>query len=298
MGVLACAKNAQAVRAAAATLGGMAAPVLGTIAPGVAFLRVRKARELYSGIKAHYAVSLTVDGRSVTRLDGAEYRQTPGTINLMQPGLLHRDVRREAPGTLQLVSFDAGLVEASRMALDQGLYGRLATVQVDPRDPRTGPLRRLHGLILAGVTDAFAREVAVVEAVGAFTSFLDAAPRRTEGWRPSVRRARAFLLEHLAERVTLDDLADHARTDKFHLCRAFARELGLPPYAFLTRARVARACILLRGGVPPSEVAARVGFCDQSQLHRHFVRVVGCTPGAYAGGRRRADRGLRRGSVA
>lgn len=109
-------------------------------------------------------------------------------------------------GTLQLVSFDAGLVEASRMALDQGLYGRLATVQVDPRDPRTGPLRRLHGLILAGVTDAFAREVAVVEAVGAFTSFLDAAPRRTEGWRPSVRRARAFLLEHLAERVTLDDL--------------------------------------------------------------------------------------------
>ena len=59
-----------------------------------------------------------------------------------------------------------------------------------------------------------------------------------------------------------------------------------PPYAFLTRARVARACILLRGGVPPSEVAARVGFCDQSQLHRHFVRVVGCTPGAYAGGRR------------
>jgi AraC-like DNA-binding protein len=25
-----------------------------------------------------------------------------------------------------------------------------------------------------------------------------------------------------------------------------------------------------------------VGFCDQSQMHRHFVRIVGCTPGAYA----------------
>ena len=121
------------------------------------------------------------------------------------------------------------------------------------------------------------------------TSFLDAAPRRTEpGFGPTVRRARAFLMEHVADKVTLDDLADHARTDKFHLCREFSRVLGLPPYAFLTRARIARACILLRGGVAPSEVAARVGFCDQSQLHRHFVRVVGCTPGTYAGSRRRA----------
>jgi AraC-like DNA-binding protein len=266
------------------------APVLGSIAPGVDFLRVRKTYELYRGIKAHYAVSLTVDGRSITRLDGTDYRQTPGTVNLMQPGQLHRDLRREAPGTLQLVSFDAALVEASRMALDQGLYGRLAAVQIDPRDERIGPLRRLHQLILDGATERFAIDAAIAEAVAAFTSFLGAAPRPT-GTRlqPNVRRAREFLLEHLADRVTLDDLADHARTDKFHLCREFSRVLGLPPYAFLTRARIARACILLRGGVPPSDVAARVGFCDQSQMHRHFVRVVGCTPGTYAG-RRKASR--------
>lgn len=264
----------------------MPAPVLGSIARGVDFLRVRKTHELYQGIKAHYAVSLTVDGRSVTRLDGAEHLQTPGTINLMQPGQLHRDVKRVAAGTLQLVSFDAKLVEASRMALDQGLHGRLATTQVDPGDQRIGPLRRLHQLILDGTTDRFALDVAIAEAVAAFTSFLDAAPPPTAtGLRPSVRRAREFLLENLADKVTLDDLADHARTDKFHLCREFSRVLGLPPYAFLTRARIARACILLRGGVSPSEVASRVGFCDQSQMHRHFVRVVGCTPGTYAGSR-------------
>ena len=43
--------------------------------------------------------------------------------------------------------------------------------------------------------------------------------------RPNLRRAREFLLDHLADKVTLDDLADHARTDKFHLCREFSRVL-------------------------------------------------------------------------
>jgi AraC-like DNA-binding protein len=266
--------------------------VLASIAPGVHFLRVWKATELYSGIKPHYGVSLTVDGRSTSRIDGGSYTEAPGTILLKQPGQIQHVLDRESPGTFQLVSFDAELIEASRLALDHGLQGRLAAVHVDPRDERVEPLRRLHEVILSAAPDRFAVDVSVAAAVAAFTSFLGATPRATgASVRPNVRRAREFLLEHVAEKVTLDDLADHARTDKFHLCREFSRELGLPPYAFLTRARIARACILLRHGVAASEVAARVGFCDQSQMHRHFVRVVGCTPGTYAGERGRPKRG-------
>ncbi len=216
--------------------------MLGSIAPGVHFLRVWKATELYSGIKPHYGVSLTVDGRSTSRIDGGGYTEAPGTILLKQPGQIQHVLERESPGTFQLVSFDAELMEASRLALDHGLQGRLAAVHVDPRDERVEPLRRLHEVILSGAPDRFAVDVAVAAAVAAFTSFLGATPRATgASFRPNVRRAREFLLEHVAEKVTLDDLADHARTDKFHLCREFSRELGLPPYAFLTRARIARA---------------------------------------------------------
>jgi len=42
-----------------------------------------------------------------------------------------------------------------------------------------------------------------------------------------------------------------------------------------------RAKELLAAGVKPSEIAPRVGFYDQSQLNRHFRRLVGTTPGAY-----------------
>jgi AraC-like DNA-binding protein len=293
LGVLGSAKNAQAASASGGMLGTvLPSRVFGSIAPGVDFLRIRKTTQLYHGMKADYGTSLMVDGRAHSRIDGGSYAQTPGTINLKQPGQIHRDLHRESPCTYQLVSFDAALVESSRLALDYGLQGRLADVQVDPRDERTSALRRLHEMILASTTDRFSLDVAITEAVAAFTSFLETAQRSTR-LRPSVRRARDFLLEHIAEKVTLDALADHARTDKFHLCREFSREFGLPPYAFLTRARIARACMLLRRGVRASDVAERVGFCDQSQMHRHFVRVVGCTPGTYAGERGRSARLLR-----
>ncbi len=277
------AKNTQAGRRACVTLLAVQATrEFGSVVPGVDFVRLRGTTKLFRGMKAHHGTSLTLAGRARVRVDGADHAQGPGTLGLKQPGQVHHDLARDAPGSFQLVSFDATLVDAARAALDPAGTDRLVDAQVDPSDHRAGPLRRLHALVLDGTADRFTLDVAVTEAVAAFASFFG--PRTTPPrLGPCVRRARRFLLDNLADKVTLDALADHARADKFHLCRAFSRELGLPPYAFLTQARIVRASVLLRRGAAASEVATRVGFCDQSQMHRHFVRIVGCTPGAYAG---------------
>lgn len=266
---------------------------MGSIAPGVDFLMIRNATKLYRGMKAHHGVSLTFAGQTVTNVDGREGVQRPGTLQLKEPGQIHRDLSRDSPGTFQLVSFDAGLVESAGMAFGLGCRAGLTAVQIAPGDSRERAFRRLHDLISRSNAESFAVEAAIAEAVAAFASYLvDANGRRAaaEGGRDTgaprlrtcVRRARDFLLDNLAEPITLDVLADHARADKFHLCRAFTADTGLPPYAFLTQARIARARVLLRRGVRPSELAPLIGFCDQSQMHRHFVRIVGCTPGAYA----------------
>jgi transcriptional regulator GlxA family with amidase domain len=92
------------------------------------------------------------------------------------------------------------------------------------------------------------------------------------------------LHDALAEKVTLDDLAEHAALDKFHLVRAFRAEVGLPPYEYLTQVRISLARQLLQRGVRVAEVAQAAGFCDESQLHRHFRRIVGVAPGVYAKG--------------
>lgn len=112
---------------------------------------------------------------------------------------------------------------------------------------------------------------------GKVFSLSDALSRHT---RP-VRRAREYLRAQLADSFTLDDVANDAALDKFHLCRAFREQVGMPPHAYLTHLRVQRARQLLTSGLRASELAPRVGFYDQSQLTRHFKRIVGVTPGRY-----------------
>ena len=86
----------------------------------------------------------------------------------------------------------------------------------------------------------------------------------------------------VTEKITLDALAEHAGLDKFHLVRAFRAEVGLPPYEYLTHVRISRAKELLQRGMRVAEAAQAVGFYDESQLHRHFRRIVGLPPGVYA----------------
>ena len=96
-------------------------------------------------------------------------------------------------------------------ALDEKGSGVLESDEVDPSDERVRPMRRLHDLVLAGSKDRFALDVAITEALTAFVSFLRSTRAPSGGLRPSVRRARDFLLDHIAEEVTLGAVAEHAR---------------------------------------------------------------------------------------
>lgn len=105
--------------------------------------------------------------------------------------------------------------------------------------------------------------------------------RETRSESDAVRRAKALIVERHAEALTLGELAAAAGLDRFRLLRAFVREVGLPPHQFQLALRVARARELLARGRPAVEVAAELGFADQSHFIRVFRRQMGATPGAY-----------------
>ena len=68
---------------------------------------------------------------------------------------------------------------------------------------------------------------------------------------------------------------------RHHLIRAFRRETGLTPHAYLVDVRVRRARDRLRRGEAPSAVAAATGFSDQAHLTRAFKARFGVTPGVF-----------------
>jgi AraC family transcriptional regulator len=87
----------------------------------------------------------------------------------------------------------------------------------------------------------------------------------------------------LGEKLTLQDIADTACLSRFHFSRLFRRSTGRSPIEYLLHARLEHAKTLLRqGGLPISDIAATMGFADQSHLTRHFRRAVGMTPLQYA----------------
>jgi len=242
---------------------------------------------LYRGIKDHHAIVHIESGRSEWWAGGRTWSSGPGTVSLKQPGDVHRDLRRDGAARFQVVIVDDALVEA---ACDGARPARLRQAQLDGDDPRALPFIRLHRAIAARAP-RLALEGAVAEAVAALARELTGGERDDPraSWQRPVRRAVELLRARFADPIDLDTIAAHAGLDKFHLSRAFRAQVGMPPHAFRTHLRIAHAKALLGAGVPPAEVAARVGLCDQSQLNRHFMRIVGTTPGRFA----RAARGER-----
>ncbi len=101
--------------------------------------------------------------------------------------------------------------------------------------------------------------------------------------KAGLARARDLLHARYREPVTLADLVMTSEaTSKQRLIRSFRREFGLTPHQYLTYLRLARARDLIRHGLDCGAAAHAVGFYDQSQMNRHFIKHVGITPGVYA----------------
>jgi AraC family transcriptional regulator len=96
-----------------------------------------------------------------------------------------------------------------------------------------------------------------------------------------VTQAVNFIHENYAKDMSLADMAAAAHLSPYHLTRVFKKATGVSPHQYLLQVRVNSARSLLTagaGGRSLAEVAAAVGFSDQSHLTRHFKRMLGVTP--------------------
>jgi AraC family transcriptional regulator len=101
--------------------------------------------------------------------------------------------------------------------------------------------------------------------------------------RRALTRALAYIEAHLGEEISLGDLAGAAAISRFHFARLFRASTGHSPMAFLLRLRIARAQDMLHAGNRRiAEIAAALGFFDQSHFARTFRRLTGQSPREYA----------------
>lgn len=242
-------------------------------------LRVEHEDRATTTYAEHFAVVVVYEGSFESWYRGALRTNVQGSLKLKEPGEIHRHVRNHSPFTLQGASFAPELIERAADAL--GLRGtpHFRAPAFAPGERATRLAFAMHDALVREDATELERSTLVADTLSEVVC--DAPPPARRAPR-AVRRARAFLHDALADKITLDDLAEHAGLDKFHLVRAFRSEVGVPPYEYLMYLRVSRARELLQQGQLVAEAAHAVGFCDESQLHRHFRRIVGLPPGVYA----------------
>jgi len=101
--------------------------------------------------------------------------------------------------------------------------------------------------------------------------------------RHALQAVEEYIHAHLDQSISLAELAAVVHLSEFHFARLFKQTTGLPPHQFVIHQRVERAKRLIAAGrLSLAQIALEVGFSDQSQLTRHFKRLVGVTPKRFA----------------
>jgi AraC family transcriptional regulator len=105
---------------------------------------------------------------------------------------------------------------------------------------------------------------------------------------PKLRRTTAYIETHLAQELSVRELAAVAQTSPAYFARLFRQATGQTPYQYVIRCRITRAKRLLRETEwPIIEIGQHVGFTDQSYFTSVFRKHVTMTPKAYRGSTQR-----------
>jgi transcriptional regulator GlxA family with amidase domain len=97
-----------------------------------------------------------------------------------------------------------------------------------------------------------------------------------------LREVQRYVVEHVADDLTVDALAELAHMSPRHFARAFAAETGITPGRYVERVRLEAARRELEDTSQPiATVAGACGFGTPETMRRTFLRALGVAPAEY-----------------
>ena len=245
--------------------------------PGVELYRAHIVRHAFEP-HTHDAFGLGAIDSGVERFRyrGADHLAPADTLVLMNPDELHTGRAETSAGwRYRMLYLDTAALE--QLTGERGWWFADALDHDAPRARRVSRLLRqlwhaheplaFDGLLL-DLIDELRPNARVAQ------------PARSDGllrFAPVIEHLRA----HLAQRVTLDELAAVAGLSPFHFLRQFKRAHHATPQQMLMALRLFEAKRLLAAAEAPAQVAAAVGLADQAHLTRAFANRYGVTPARY-----------------
>ena len=97
-----------------------------------------------------------------------------------------------------------------------------------------------------------------------------------------VREAVQFMEQRFADKLTLQDVADHCYVSQWHLSKLLNRHMEKSFYDLLNEIRIKRAQQLLADPkLKIGDIGERVGYCDPGHFARTFKKITGMSAYEY-----------------
>jgi AraC-like DNA-binding protein len=97
-----------------------------------------------------------------------------------------------------------------------------------------------------------------------------------------VTQATKYIKENYNQLSNIEEIAEHFYISKYHLCRIFNKNLGIPLIAYLNTIKIREACRMIkRGEENLTEIAMQCGFNSSSYFCKVFKNEKGISPTEY-----------------
>lgn len=234
------------------------------------------------------------------------YRQIPGALFLIRPGVPHWQTSdRGSRFTMLNIHFDFVQREdsaATRFCLGSPAETLAQTKAFRPDPTHAQPFHlpeRITQFVaadyerkffdvakwsaLSGLPSQFRAKAGMLELLASLYH-----ARAVAGVSPAadahVRKLDAvvrYMLDHLAEPLELNGLARRAHLSRAHFSRLFRQYYNIAPMKYLGLQRIEQARHYLSQGTPIKEIAAQLGFASVHHFTRLFKKATGLPPARY-----------------
>jgi AraC-like DNA-binding protein len=161
-------------------------------------------------------------------------------------------------------------------------------------------LEYLHTLVVQNIlsknmhrlqTDMLVMEI-IHKVLGGITDYNPhekISPRFKQNHLGTIENAKAYLMEHFNDDVSLQELAEHCHVSPFHFSRIFRAFTGHSPHQFLLHVRLKNAAVYLQNtDLPVSDIAFSSGFNSIEHFTAAFRQRYHCPPTAYRTSRQKS----------
>lgn len=250
----------------------------------------RYVREAMTMLQEHNAYELyyLTNGEATYLLSGRSYRLSAGAFVLIPPRLLHSTPRHMATRIVGYFTlgflrrhFSEEAVASLSLPTDTAKVLRFAP---------TGAAELFSQLIHSLLAAYEAKKEVAPDGCGTgarllFTVLSLLAENGSAEHIPSqgkqIAEVLAYIDEHYAETLCMEEVASHFHYSKYHLCRLFKNQLSASFTEYLLLTRISHAIELLQAGYSVTETANTCGFHSTAYFSKCFKDQIHMTPIEY-----------------